>query len=75
MEFMTRVSLVDFDTAYGRKIICKVEDGFIIPFIHLDDLVLTKMNTGRMKDKADIEELQKVIKSESGINFIAIENF
>jgi hypothetical protein len=31
-----------------------------IPVISLNDLVLSKMNTGRLKDAADIEELQKI---------------
>ena len=29
-------------------------------FIHLHDLIVNKMLTGRLKDKADVEELQKI---------------
>ncbi|MBL7829639.1 MAG: hypothetical protein JNK41_01325, partial [Saprospiraceae bacterium] len=35
-------------------------DGLEIPYIHFNDLVLMKMNTGRLKDKSDVEELQKI---------------
>lgn len=62
MEFMTKVSLVDFNKAYLNKVECQLEKDFKIPVININDLVLTKINTGRLKDKADIEELQKINK-------------
>jgi hypothetical protein len=34
-----------------------------IPFLHLNHLILSKMNTGRPQDQADIEMLQKIQKS------------
>ena len=61
VDFITRINLVEFDVADERKIIAAV-DGLKIPFLHLDDLVLSKFNTGRLKDKADIEELQQIQK-------------
>jgi len=63
MEFLTKISLVDFDEANSRKELCSIEDDFIVPIIHYNDLILSKMNTGRTKDKADIEELQKLNRS------------
>ena len=33
-----------------------------VPIIHYHHLLLTKMNTGRKKDEADIEELQRINK-------------
>lgn len=62
IEFMTRVALVDFEMAYTQRINVVLEDDFEIPMINLDDLILTKINTGRTKDKADIEELQRLQK-------------
>lgn len=59
VDFITKINLVEFDIAYERKIIAEV-DGLKIPFLHLDDLVRSKFNTGRLKDKADIEELQRI---------------
>ena len=58
-DFITIINLVNFDDANKKKIIEEIE-GVKIPFLHLNDLVLSKMNTGRAKDKADIEELQKI---------------
>lgn len=58
-EFLTQISLVNFEEANKRKIIAEIE-GLAIPFLHLDDLIRSKINTGRLKDKADIEELQRI---------------
>ncbi|MCO5936828.1 MULTISPECIES: nucleotidyltransferase [Mucilaginibacter] len=59
VDFLTRISMIEFEQADQRKIIADI-DGVKIPFLHLSDLVLSKFNTGRLKDKADIEELQKI---------------
>jgi predicted nucleotidyltransferase len=61
IDFMTFVNGVKFDDAWKQKIIASF-DGIDIPFIHLKHLILTKMTTGRAKDKIDIEELQKIEK-------------
>jgi len=62
MDFLTRISLVDYEDADKQKIIGDV-DGLKVPFLHLNHLVLSKMNTGRLKDKADIEALQQMDKN------------
>ena len=61
VDFLTRISMIEFEDAYQRKIIAEI-DRIEIPFLHLNDLVLSKFNTGRLKDKADVEELQKIQK-------------
>lgn len=60
IEFLTQLSLLEFDDSYLRKNIFVVDDELSVPFVHFNDLVLSKINTGRAKDKADIEELQKI---------------
>lgn len=61
VDFLTRISMIEFEQADQRKIIADI-DGINVPFLHLNDLVLSKFNTGRLKDKADVEELQKIEK-------------
>jgi predicted nucleotidyltransferase len=61
VDFLTRINLVQFDEAFSRKIIAEWE-GVKFPFIHLDDLVFSKINTGRPKDVADVDELQRINK-------------
>lgn len=58
-DFLTYISGVNFEEANQQKIIAAV-DGLSIPFLHLNHLILSKMTTGRLQDKADIEELQKI---------------
>ena len=48
----------NFDQAYSRRKIVIVED-IAISFIDYDDLIANKKAAGRLKDLADIEELQK----------------
>ncbi len=59
IDFLTKVNLVDFDESFAHKLIITC-DNIPIPIVRLQDLILMKMNTGRAKDAADIEELQKV---------------
>lgn len=59
IDFLTKVSHVDFDDAYS-KVVLKEFDELLLPIVHYNDLVLMKMTTGRLKDQADIEELQKI---------------
>lgn len=59
IDFLTKVSHVDFNDAYTKMVMMEFDD-LQLPFVHYNDLVLMKMTTGRLKDKADIEELQKI---------------
>ncbi len=59
IDFMTYVSGVKFDEAYKERIITEL-DGLSLPFIHINHLVLSKINTGRPQDTIDIEQLQKI---------------
>ncbi len=59
VDFLTYISGVRYEECDAMKIIAEIDD-LQIPFLHLNHLVLSKMTTGRLKDKADIEELQKI---------------
>ena len=59
VDFLTKVSGVNFQDAYLRKTEFQLED-ISLPVISFEDLILSKFNTDRLKDKLDIEELQKV---------------
>jgi hypothetical protein len=62
IDFITRINMVTYEDADKKKIMAET-NGLLVPFLHLDDLVLSKINTGRSKDKADIEMLQQVEKA------------
>lgn len=61
IDFLTHVSMLNFDEAYSNRM-DKNFDGLLLPIVHYRDLILMKMTSDRTKDKADVEELQKIIK-------------
>ena len=61
IDFLSRIAGVEWSEAWHRKKTFKhPEEGFDIYLIHLDDLIRSKITTGRLQDKADVENLQKV---------------
>lgn len=58
-EFMTYISGVKYDTAKPNAILANL-DGIDVYIIHLNNLIENKKASGRLKDLADVEHLQKV---------------
>lgn len=59
IDFVTHIDSVKYEEADHEKVIAVI-DHLQVPFLHLNHLILSKFNTGRLRDKADIEELQKI---------------
>ena len=59
LDFLTRMVGIDFDKAYERKVFLTLQNRNV-PVLHLDDLIVNKILSGRPKDKADVDELQKI---------------
>ncbi len=59
VDILTYINLVSFEEA-EEKIVWADFEGLKIPFLHLNHLILSKMNTGRTQDLADIEALQQI---------------
>ena len=59
IDFMTKIAGIKFNEAFERRNFIKIEK-YEIPVLNLDDLVANKLLKGRAKDKADVEELQKI---------------
>ena len=59
IDFLTQVNLVNFNDAWKKKNMLEVKN-FLLPVVDYDHLILTKINTGRPKDKLDLDELQKI---------------
>lgn len=62
IDFLTKINLVSYDSADKKKMYGEI-DNLTLPFLHLDHLILSKINTGRPQDKADVEILQNIHKS------------
>ena len=61
IDFVTAISRLTFEDAMINATHFQLQETQI-PVIHYDDLILSKMFTGRAKDKGDIEELQRINK-------------
>jgi len=61
VDCITHISGIEYDEADKQKEIVTIED-LKVPFINYKHLILSKIATGRPKDAADIEELQRVNK-------------
>ena len=61
IDFVTMISNLNFEEAAKEVNFFEIE-GKNIPVIHYNHLILSKLSSGRMKDKADIEELERINK-------------
>ena len=59
IDFLTWMMGLKFEDAYANRSKLQV-DSTTIPVIGLNDLLINKMLSERFKDKADVEELQKI---------------
>jgi hypothetical protein len=57
IELLTSISGVDFEDCYARQILVDIGE-LRVPLISLEDLKTNKRSSGRMKDLADLEELE-----------------
>jgi len=61
IDFLTKMTGINFNDAmqHSEKLAL---DNYNIPVLRLDDLIINKLLSNRAKDKADVEELQKIQK-------------
>lgn len=59
IDFLTQVNLVKFEEAWPKKKVLKISE-LELPVVDYHSLILMKINTGRGKDKIDVEELNKI---------------
>lgn len=59
-EFMTHISGIAFADAKEKRITADI-DGLPLPLIHYNSLIQNKKSTGRLKDAADVEYLEKIM--------------
>lgn len=59
VDVLTQIAGVKYEIADNKKVLSDI-DGIMVPFLHLDHLVISKISNNRTKDKLDVEELQKI---------------
>lgn len=62
IDFLTRISGINYDEASQQMNHFSIS-GQSVPVIELHHLILSKMSTDRIQDKADVEMLQKINKT------------
>jgi hypothetical protein len=61
VDFLTKISGVTYEEANNQKMELPLKD-ITVPVIQLHHLILSKITTGRLQDKADVERLQEINK-------------
>ena len=61
IDMLTSASGVDFEEVWKQAIVAEIE-GLTVRFPDLSSLLKNKRASGRAKDLADVEELEKVVK-------------
>lgn len=59
VDCLTKISGVNFNEAFEQKVIANFE-GINVPIIQYKHLIISKLSSERLKDKADVDELQKI---------------
>ncbi len=59
IDFLSKVQGLNFEKAFADRRFLTIQ-GKEVPFLNLDDLIVSKLLAGRLKDQADVEELQKI---------------
>ena len=64
IDFLTKIAGLEFEESFRNADNLELKE-FKIPVLRLNDLIVNKLMSGRMKDLADIDELKKIRKSDS----------
>lgn len=59
VDLMPRISGIEFEAAWQRRVVISLNDKLSVPFISRADLVVAKLAAGRPQDLADVEALRK----------------
>lgn len=60
IEILTNISSVVFDECYAKRVNAEWDD-VLVPVINLKKLIKNKKASGRLKDLADAEQLEKLL--------------
>jgi len=58
VDIMPRISGVEFDDAWQRRVSVAIDDSLTVPFISRSDLLAAKISAGRAQDLADVVALR-----------------
>jgi hypothetical protein len=59
VDILPKISGVEFESAWQRRVNVQVDDALAVPFISRDDLLAAKISAGRAQDLADVAALRE----------------
>jgi hypothetical protein len=59
VDIMPKISGVEFDKAWSRRVDVQIDDGLSVPFISREDLLSAKLSAGRAQDLVDVDALRE----------------
>lgn len=64
VAIMPKISGVDFEEAWQRRVDIRIDDDFTVPFISREDLLVAKVSAGRAQDLIDVDALRESIQGQ-----------
>src|SRR5580704_11404514 len=59
IDIMPRISGVEFEEAWRRRVDVRIDDDLSVPFISREDLLVAKLSAGRAQDLVDVDALRE----------------
>jgi hypothetical protein len=59
VDIMPKISGVEFEEAWSRRVDVQIEDDLSVPFISRQDLLIAKLSAGRAQDLIDVDALRE----------------
>jgi len=59
VDIMPKISGVEFEEAWSRRVDVQLDDGLSVPFISRQDLLIAKLAAGRAQDLIDVDALRE----------------
>jgi hypothetical protein len=64
VDIMPKISGVEFEEAWRRRVDVRIDDDLTVPFISREDLLVAKVSAGRAQDLIDVDALRESIQGE-----------
>ncbi len=65
VDIMPKISGVEFESAWPRRVTVAIDDALTVNFISRDNLLVAKMAAGRPQDLADVDALRESAKRDN----------
>ncbi len=64
VDIMPKISGVEFEEAWKRRVDVRIDDNLSVPFISREDLLVAKLSAGRAQDLIDVDALRATVQGQ-----------